>query len=638
MSSFLNKKFSLILIILATLFIAASISCVSSTWTLEAEVEGSPISTNWTTNPQVTIKGNITNVTSTAPTTPEFNISGTVYLNYSYDGINFNKTYDTWVFAHQDNLSQYNFSFKFNVQELDYLGPIHFLVYYENDTPVVTATERDEWVSANIAGELVNETLVGNYLRVIDDTLKLEILNTNVLKVGQQGNFTAYVYGIMWNDTSQRNVPLPYVNVTVNVTGLPFTTVNTGPNADNCTFFVPILRSTSIRIDVGSNLAVTDAYVDWNGNGVPYSSLYVSNVFGKTIPVLPGLVNADIWWDTGDLGYLVGNSSILYWNITGNGSLVGTDILAWVVLYDYENPNQILRRFQVPLYNPALTVTGVDADGFINLTPFTKAHPRLIGRLVIDGRDLANNLARVYDYSVHEAETFVYTADAKPVRLNQSDIQRQLNNLRVGQLTGIEIWVYDRLNPTSFVDSGLVNVTWDGKYSFIVPVVGGLANFTHVFARANSSRLLEIRYMHDPSLGYDQSAFYKFAPVAVGRANTTITLSQTLNNASAYLGENVTITALIDKFVAASDVAPKFITLKFLSGGSEVHRVEVPIIPDPEYRLNDQVVAANTAIAKYEHTYTKVHSDLRITAEVTDGLKNYNTATGTLTVVVTNPI
>ncbi|MCL2115973.1 MAG: hypothetical protein FWH29_07115 [Methanobrevibacter sp.] len=601
MTSFLNKKFSLILVILATLLIAISITSVSaSTVTLEYNDGNISKDYNLSDNVDVIINGT---VTGDAPATgTDLPVNGTVFLMVQ------NAT-SNWVIIDQINItgveSSVNvpYNFTFNLNQLKILGANNLTVEFVSD---------DIPEQSNGTSTQIDAILMGNITIVWES----EPVN---LVVGQEGNITGIVYG--QNPDNIEDV-IPLQGITLEIT-LPDGTTFTATTVSWGGFILaPINAIPNLKFNIAASFSGA------NNSNTTLDGLYRADNDTHVFNAGVGKINPVVWWDSPN-GYLVGNNSTIFWNITGEGAgdLTGTNILAWLVLFDYDKPNVELRRAVVDLASN-ITVGNMTACGHFNLSAFILPHERLYARLVIDGRDLNTpNFERIYESSNGDAETFVYTENAKPVKVTLLNFV----NTTVGHEETFLINVTSRLDGSP-IESGQLNITWDGKYSFIVPVLNGTATFTHTFSLAGENRFVEVRYLANPGLQLGASAKAS-ANLAVFKGTPTLTVTQLPDPSSAFVGAPVTIEVMFNLFAAGATNAPRNITLKFVEAGNVVHSVVVDIIPNPAKVVNDIEIHDNIAFARFEYTYKEIHALLTLLAELNDGV-NYNNVTGSTTVTV----
>jgi hypothetical protein len=366
-----------------------------------------------------------------------------------------------------------------------------------------------------------------------------------------------------------------------------------------------------------------------------YGSFYEDSNATYTFNAAPGKIEPIIWFDHPiTQGYLVGENFTVLWNLSGVGDIANQNILAWIVLYDYDNPNVELRKAIVPLYKPVKSNATIVADGSWNFTQFILPHDRLMVRIVIDGRDLNNSFAVTYTSSWADAETFVYLNNSRPVQVAGDNISGIFTNATVGINYKFVIPVAERLAGAQVINSGFLNITFDGIYTFIVPVVNGNAIFNHTFSKAVANRLVEVRYIANPEANLSASAKVKTVFQTL-KGTPALTVIQLPNPTVSLVGQPVTIQVLINGFAAAAAAAPKNLTLNFISSGKIVHSTVVPITASPNLALADGTsVFATIASATFEYAYKLPHNALVIKAVLTDPNENYNTVSGNWTVFV----
>ena len=601
MTSFLNKKFSLILVILATLLIAASITSVNASNVNIVYNDGNNSTStgyNLSDNANVVIIGtvegdNASNVIANGNVTLRA-------MNASGAWVDIETRNITGI----DDTTNRSFNFTFNLNQLQVLGFNTLSVEFLSDN----VTAQGDGTSNNLTLDLRGYVII----RFDAD---------NDLVVGQEGNISGVISGP--NPTNISDLTFGLGGVILDIT-LPDGTKTQVTTTDWGGFLLaPIDYIPYTRFNI-------TAFYNNSANGTNatlvglYQDDFETHIFNAAI----GKINPVVWWDSPN-GYLVGNNSTIYWNITGEGAgdLTGTNILAWLVLFDYDKPNVELRRAVVDLASN-ITVGNMTACGHFNLSAFILPHERLYARLVIDGRDLNTpNFERIYESSNGDAETFVYTENAKPVQVTLLNFV----NTTVGHEETFLINVTSRLDGSP-IESGQLNITWDGKYSFIVPVLNGTATFTHTFSLAGENRFVEVRYLANPGLQLGASAKAS-ANLAVFKGTPTLTVTQLPDPSSAFVGAPVTIEVMFNLFAAGATNAPRNITLKFVEAGNVVHSVVVDIIPNPAKVVNDIEIHDNIAFARFEYTYKEIHALLTLLAELNDGV-NYNNVTGSTTVTV----
>ncbi|MDR2967755.1 MAG: hypothetical protein LBU74_07385 [Methanobacteriaceae archaeon] len=622
MTSFLNKKFSLILVILATLIIATSITSVSAaeqtTNAFPADVDLQFVGSNLTTK-NVSYGQSVDVVFSAYnPNAGPLYMEGDLilrYFSYSDPTIGDHITIPiNWTIAASTNKTQ---TFNINTADFTPLGDYKVYMEFINTAPTPLGGDFiDDFDSYNAVGVTNPFVLTLVYM----DTPTIVWDNPAGLKVGQEGNITGTLFG---RNASNATQVIPLGGIVLDFALENGTVIGTFTTNANGTFVLPYTpQALSFKIVTNTNLSASTN---------PDAGLYEEIVnLSHAFSAAQGEIKADIWWDS-PVGYLVGNNSTVFWNLTNVGDLTGTNILAWILLYDYDNPNVELRKFIVPLWNPT-TIGTVSSDGHWNFTDFIKTHDKLMVRLVIDGRDLNNSLVATYGSSIAEADTFVYTENAKPVKIT-NNLTAEFSGIKAGVNYAKQIIVEGRL-PGSAPVNGLVKLLFDGKWEFIVPVINGVATFNHTFSIAGANRFVEANFIANPDENLSSSPKEK-AIFPVAKGVPVLVVTQLPNPFAAFAGEEATITTLISGFAGAAATAPKNITLEFSEGGKVVHTEIVPITPDEPIVLADGTfVFATTGSAILVYTYKLTHAALTITAKLGDGTVNYENATNSIVVTV----
>ena len=584
MTSFLNKKFSLILVILATLIIATSLTAVSAatdpvdiTLSYNQTAANNTADVKFGANQQLSVWGNISAVN---PVAGNGSAVGTLSLYY-VDPISGNWTQLATSNFNQNITTAKNFSFVFNVKDVKYIGMSTLVVQFFED-----ATLSDVQTGSGVLNLQVRDPITINWTTVPD------------LKVGQESVFTGTVYGLDPTNLINRTT---VAGVDVNVT-LPNGTVLTlvSDINGNITFnYTPLDTSFNLNVFAGF---VTDPTL--GGEYIGIDTLVPFTAAKATL-------DAVVWWNSSN-GYYLGDNSTVFWNLSTNVSLAGKNILGWVVL---TNPNDGTewRKIMVIIN---------DTTGSLDLSPFIKTHDTLRATLMINGLDL-NTMTQLFESrEAGHADTWVYTNDSIPVRI--SDFSSQLAGIQVGKESTI---VFNVTSVFGVPANGQLKLSFDSKFNFTVDVVNGTAIFTHVFTQAGNNRVIAASFLGNAAenLSATQGTVKKIFNVTQG--NATLVLAQSPNNAAAFIGQTVTFDVLLFNFAAASAAAPKNVTITFTSAGKVVHTLVAPIVVDP--------TNATSATATVTYDYKLAHTPVLVVAKLVDAAGNYITSeSNTLTVVV----
>ncbi|MCL2156970.1 MAG: hypothetical protein FWH54_02995 [Methanobrevibacter sp.] len=594
MTSFLNKKFSLILVILATLIIATSISSVAADWQTQGITTTAPADVKLGDNVTVSVDFQ-SNVAA-----GEW-ADGTYSLEYSTDGGTtwnpLTSTVSGPLYGHVDNSIWYPTTLTFNTADINVLGPVDIkAVYIPNAADAgygFTGFDFDTTDTGfNPSG--------GDYVVSIFITADAKVMNaTNAtdIKFGQEGNYTGILMG--FNTTSGLyDIPLPGVTFDYFLNGVLVSSDTTDADgAFNVNFGLLTNFTSILRLEF-----------DMAGAGYPeYPDDFEQNF---TLNVGLGKIVEDVFVNS-TAGFYLGDNATVTWTLDPDTltAMAGKNILAWIVL---SNPNDGTewRKIMVDLTTKSL-----------DLSSFIKTHETLRVSLFINGLDLTSLTQFFQSGEAGYVDTFVYTNDSIPVQI--TDVTPNGTVHQVGKESTMTFLVESKLGVAA---NGILTVTFDGIYDFNVTVTNGTADFTHIYTQAGENRYVTTKFLGDADQNINPSVKGTEKTVNITKGNASVILTQSPNMLAAFIGETVTFDILIDNFYLAANAAPKSITIVFTDAGKVVNELVVDIVAG---------TVDTNATATITYSYVLTHAPVIVIAKLVDDKGNYITSeSNKLTVVV----
>lgn len=497
MTSFFNKKLSLVLLVLASLMVLASVSTVSAYYEESVSspaANATAIYANWTDDARdnrgnvsegtiLKVNGSVTNGSGSTTPSPQGNITliikkssnGTVYRNYSF------------------NLDTTAGNFNFDIDTLGFDPGLYRVIFqYENGS--------SSW-------EPMTSTANAFIFRILS-TPFVEINPVGTTRVGVPTNVTVNIlYGGLqskfnstgsWSLSSGASGIFNFTNGTYNITGVTF-------------------------LSTADVLTVT---FDGNGSENTSSAFNVWTGAGKGT-----IQNFTAWFNTLNAGYILGDTATIHWSFNSTG-------------YNLTGKYVIIQFFDKGVLQH--TLLALAADYNVNYT-WKKTHDNLTMYVTLPA-DANYETAQAINY------TFV---DLNSTRRTTIDVEAPVNGstLKVGVNGTIKVKVYN-FNGTD-IQQGTVLIQFDNYDPFTVDIINGTATFDHVYKKAGAARLLQVTYLGDN----DNKASYwnKTVSVAKGDANISVTMVPPTTLVGVPNTINVLVTGITDGPSTPRTVTIKFI-------------------------------------------------------------------------------
>lgn len=523
MTSFFNKKLSLVLLVLASLMIFASVSSVSAA--IDGNATGDTgynitLKADWSTdnpnldsngvvkrNDKLYVTGNATNIGANTG-----NPFGVPQGNLSYRFASGGAAIPITSYSQLDG----TFSFEIDTSSLPAGWNAIFLTF-TNST--LASGPVDSWQFGP-----GNDALDFN---VYDVPALQFIVPGNSAKVGVPTEVTVRL---------RSGATGPYIlaagNGTYDIGNGPITIPN-GFDVNGTAIFNVTFTSVAQRL-----------LVTFDGNNT--ANLTATNDTWSGVPGQGTISNFSAWF-TSNEGYVVGETATIGWFIN-------------TTLYDVTDKYVIIVFTDNGKFQWSFTAL---ASAMNTTYTWKKAHDNLTMTVYLPGD--AN-----YAQAVAVNSTFVDQNSTRRTTLNVT-APAAGTTLKVGVLGTITVQVLDFRGFA--INQGTVLIQFDNYDPFTVDINNSIATFDHVYLKAGAARALQVTYLGDID---NRASFW----------NTTVNVAKGDANVSVLMIPPTTIvghTNIITTVVKGLAVAPSktlSITLKFMDNGKLQHSVSVPLTVD----------------------------------------------------------
>ncbi len=460
MTSFLNKKLTIVFLVLASLLVLTSLGAVSAASgangnvTAVASWDNGADTINTTTGSILKLNGTVYNNTPSGVPQGKLNESVVIYKLTGVTG---------WVV---DNVNIFSTGFKtlnngngMFTAEIDTLnlapGTYDILVFWQNDT-----TAWDGPVT--VGGMSFNANMASFITGQPNGTAKVGVPGNFTLKVLSNGtpvNGTAWLFDGVTNHTN--------ISIVDGIGNVLVTYTSIAPNF-------------SFGFDGNTTANISASIGYWNG------------------PVTKGTLDNMSAWFTSPFGYMVGETAVIEWIFGVNASTFAGQ---YVIIQFYDNG-----KLQHSFYAPA--------DALQTTYTWKKAHDNLTMYVILPGSANYAQASAVNWTFVDQNSTRRTT-----ISMNGTGVNGTVN-LKVGVLGTINIQVFNYMG--ALINEGTVLVQFDNYDPFVVDIINGTAVFDHTFIKAGAARLLTVTYLGDND--NRASSVNRTVAVAKGDVNMTVVM------------------------------------------------------------------------------------------------------------------